>query len=114
MKKIEREKSKKNPVTKLTLSVLWDFCKKKMNLDHEFEYVFLINMQNGEREERKDMSGDNTSEKDEKKQRTDSRGKQMVKQAKDNSDTKDDYVHMRAKRGQATNSHSLAERVRFL
>lgn len=27
--------------------------------------------------------------------------------------TKEDYVHIRAKRGQATNSHSLAERVNF-
>lgn len=75
---------------------------------------------NGERE---DASGD-TSEKDEKKQRTEhrivnpnSRGKQMGKQAaNDNSDSggapKDSYIHVRAKRGQATNSHSLAERVR--
>lgn len=74
-------------------------------------------------EQRNDGSGD-TSEKDEKKQRIehgivnpDSRGKQMGKQAvKDNSDSggapKDSYIHVRAKRGQATNSHSLAERVR--
>ncbi|XP_008788970.2 transcription factor bHLH49 [Phoenix dactylifera] len=35
------------------------------------------------------------------------------KQAKDSSDaSKEDYVHVRARRGQATNSHSLAERVR--
>ncbi|KAK9065672.1 hypothetical protein SSX86_015073 [Deinandra increscens subsp. villosa] len=71
---------------------------------------------NGERDQINDGSGDNTSEKDEKKQRTDSRGKQMSIQAKDNSDsggaTKDNYIHVRAKRGQATNSHSLAERVR--
>ncbi|KAI3819903.1 hypothetical protein L1987_13756 [Smallanthus sonchifolius] len=71
---------------------------------------------NGEREERNDGSGDNTSEKDEKKQRIDSRGKQMGKQVKDCGDSggapKENYVHVRAKRGQATNSHSLAERVR--
>ncbi|KAI3806655.1 hypothetical protein L1987_22567 [Smallanthus sonchifolius] len=71
---------------------------------------------NGEREQINDGSGDNTSEKDEKKQRIDSRGKQMGIQAKDNSDSggapKDNYIHVRAKRGQATNSHSLAERVR--
>lgn len=37
------------------------------------------------------------------------------KQAKDNSDLpKEDYIHVRARRGQATNSHSLAERVGFL
>ncbi|XP_020114802.1 transcription factor bHLH49 [Ananas comosus] len=35
------------------------------------------------------------------------------KQAKDNSDLpKEDYIHVRARRGQATNSHSLAERLR--
>ncbi|KAG1327475.1 transcription factor bHLH49 [Cocos nucifera] len=35
------------------------------------------------------------------------------KQAKDSPDApKEDYVHVRARRGQATNSHSLAERVR--
>lgn len=39
--------------------------------------------------------------------------KQAGKQAKDNSDSpKEDYIHVRARRGQATNSHSLAERVR--
>jgi len=27
---------------------------------------------------------------------------------------REDYVHVRAKRGQATNSHSLAERVFFI
>lgn len=34
-------------------------------------------------------------------------------QIKDESDmaNKDEYVHIRARRGQATNSHSLAERV---
>ncbi|KAI7751071.1 hypothetical protein M8C21_031128, partial [Ambrosia artemisiifolia] len=74
---------------------------------------------NGEREQRNDVSGDTTSEKEEKKQRVDSRGKQMGIQAKDNSDSgggapKDNnYIHVRAKRGQATNSHSLAERVNF-
>ncbi|XP_024963139.1 transcription factor bHLH74-like isoform X2 [Cynara cardunculus var. scolymus] len=67
---------------------------------------------NGKREERND----------EKKQRIEAnwRGKQMGKQAKENSTdsggggpTKDNnYIHVRAKRGQATNSHSLAERVR--
>lgn len=46
------------------------------------------------------------------------RGKQVAKQAKDNSSgaepSKDNYIHVRAKRGQATNSHSLAERVKSL
>ena len=48
----------------------------------------------------------------------DVRGKQSVKQAKDNNNSqsgeapKENFIHVRARRGQATNSHSLAERVR--
>ncbi|XP_019458205.1 PREDICTED: transcription factor bHLH74-like isoform X2 [Lupinus angustifolius] len=46
----------------------------------------------------------------------DLRGKQPVKQANENSQSgeapKDTFIHVRARRGQATNSHSLAERVR--
>lgn len=43
--------------------------------------------------------------------------KHNTKQSKDDSSNdgeapKEDYIHMRARRGQATNSHSLAERVR--
>lgn len=70
-----------------------------------------------------DPSGDNL-EQDEKKQKIEQninanlRGKQTSKQTKENSDSgdaaKDNYIHVRAKRGQATNSHSLAERVSFL
>ncbi|ONK55018.1 uncharacterized protein A4U43_UnF8490 [Asparagus officinalis] len=40
-------------------------------------------------------------------------GKSKGKDAKDSTDgAKQDYIHVRARRGQATNSHSLAERVR--
>ncbi|KAH6776355.1 hypothetical protein C2S52_013916 [Perilla frutescens var. hirtella] len=80
---------------------------------------------NAEEEEQKDPSGDTSEfpiEDDEKKHKFDknmgqnSRGKQVSKQAKDNpsgaEESKDNYIHVRAKRGQATNSHSLAERVR--
>lgn len=38
-------------------------------------------------------------------------GAKNGKQASDPG--KEDYIHVRARRGQATNSHSLAERVRF-
>ncbi|KAI3746312.1 hypothetical protein L6452_08740 [Arctium lappa] len=50
---------------------------------------------------------------DEKKQKTNTRGKQIRKQTKDNtSDSgKEDYIHVRAQRVQATNSHNLAERI---
>ncbi|WVZ60428.1 hypothetical protein U9M48_010450 [Paspalum notatum var. saurae] len=37
---------------------------------------------------------------------------QSKEDSSDGDGTKDDYVHVRAKRGQATNSHSLAERLR--
>lgn len=40
-------------------------------------------------------------------------GKSNGKQTKDNAGApKEEYIHVRARRGQATNSHSLAERVR--
>lgn len=40
------------------------------------------------------------------------KGGKQGSQASDNP--KEDYIHIRARRGQATNSHSLAERVRLL
>ncbi|KAK3030227.1 hypothetical protein RJ639_038350 [Escallonia herrerae] len=80
---------------------------------------------NAEGEHDRDPSGDSSEyakEQDGKKQKNEHniglnlRGKQSGKQAKDSSNSgeapKDDYIHVRAKRGQATNSHSLAERVR--
>ncbi|CAA3014413.1 transcription factor bHLH74 isoform X1 [Olea europaea subsp. europaea] len=80
---------------------------------------------NVEVEHQKDPSEDTSefpNEDDDKKQKFEQNvgsnlhNKQAVKQAKDNSATaessKEDYIHVRAKRGQATNSHSLAERVR--
>ncbi|CAN6721800.1 unnamed protein product [Malus baccata var. baccata] len=79
---------------------------------------------NADGELNKDMSGESSDylkEQDEKKAKTEEnaaanlRGKQMGKQTKENSqsgDPKDSYIHVRARRGQATNSHSLAERVR--
>lgn len=47
------------------------------------------------------------------------RGKATGKQTKDKSNNsgeapKENYIHVRARRGQATNSHSLAERVTFI
>ncbi|KAL0366299.1 UNVERIFIED_CONTAM: Transcription factor [Sesamum radiatum] len=75
---------------------------------------------NVEVEKQKDQTADIAElpkEYDEKKNSgPSSRGRQAVKEAKDNSSgaeaSKENYIHVRAKRGQATNSHSLAERVR--
>ncbi|KAI3958859.1 hypothetical protein MKX01_023535 [Papaver californicum] len=76
-------------------------------------------------EQQKDVSEgtlDDANEQNDKKLKagknpaTSSRGNSNGKLAKDNSQDgqapKDDCVHLRARRGQATNSHSLAERVR--
>lgn len=63
-------------------------------------------------------------EPDEKKQKIEQNnssadlcGKQLSKPAKDNSHSgeapRENFIHVRARRGQATNSHSLAERVNF-
>ncbi|OAY63653.1 Transcription factor bHLH49 [Ananas comosus] len=51
----------------------------------------------------------NAVEKDEIKLHS---GNQAKESTFDGDASKDDYIHVRAKRGQATNSHSLAERVR--
>ncbi|XP_022721884.1 transcription factor bHLH74-like isoform X2 [Durio zibethinus] len=79
----------------------------------------LGSYQNADEEPQKDASGESgdvPKEQDGKKQKTEqntdanSRGKQ--KQAKSGEAPKENYIHVRARRGQATNSHSLAERVR--
>lgn len=64
------------------------------------------------------MNSNVPKERDEQEQKNEqtlypnSQGKQHGKQVKDNvEDPKEDYIHVRARRGQATNSHSLAERV---
>ena len=75
-------------------------------------------------ERKKDLTAENSDagkdEQDERKPKTEENtsggGKQTGKQAKDSSNSgetpnKDNYIHVRARRGQATNSHSLAERV---
>lgn len=90
-------------------------------------YIIICLLKNVEGEQQKDLSGNSSEcskEQDEMKQimeqnnSTNFRGKQAGKQIKDNSSngepSKETYIHVRAKRGQATNSHSLAERVRTL
>lgn len=41
-------------------------------------------------------------------------GKQGKQGSQGSDPPKEEYIHVRARRGQATNSHSLAERVRIL
>lgn len=40
-------------------------------------------------------------------------GKNNKQESRTLEPTKEGYIHVRARRGQATNSHSLAERVRY-
>ncbi|ONK81282.1 uncharacterized protein A4U43_C01F27370 [Asparagus officinalis] len=64
----------------------------------------------GDDEEEKRPKGDreNKVEKRKENKREDS----GTTGSKENNDKKQDYIHVRARRGQATDSHSLAERVR--
>lgn len=71
----------------------------------------------------RDPSGDTSDaqkEPNEKKQRAEQHESKnsQAKQTKDDSNSgepaKENYIHVRARRGQATNSHSLAERVRHM
>lgn len=76
--------------------------------------------ENTDGDPQKDHSSDASGQKehDDKKKNAvaNSSSKQAGKQVKDNSQgdegSKQNYIHVRARRGQATNSHSLAERVR--
>ncbi|XP_022936974.1 transcription factor bHLH74-like isoform X1 [Cucurbita moschata] len=68
---------------------------------------------------KKDVSGDSSSTQEEKNAEMEQKlgGKATGKQAKEKTNDsteapKENYIHVRARRGQATNSHSLAERVR--
>ncbi|OWM80626.1 transcription factor bHLH74 [Punica granatum] len=76
---------------------------------------------NTEGEPRQDHSGDTSDvqkDQNEKKQKIEqtesanSRGKQTKDDSNSQEPPKENYIHVRARRGQATNSHSLAERVR--
>ncbi|XP_054817863.1 transcription factor bHLH74-like isoform X2 [Prosopis cineraria] len=96
--------------------------KRKRGLDHDPTFN---RSKSAEGEALKGSSGkssDGVREQEDKKPKLDQntsadlRGKQSVKQAKDNSHSgeapKENFIHVRARRGQATNSHSLAERIR--
>lgn len=53
------------------------------------------------------------SDQSQKKHKTDQNKETMNKESSQSEEApKENYIHMRARRGQATNSHSLAERVR--
>ncbi|KAJ4887234.1 Transcription factor bHLH77 [Raphanus sativus] len=61
------------------------------------------------------MSGENVVSKDGKRSKHDEAGssKKVIDKCDDSKDdAKKDYIHVRARRGQATDSHSLAERAR--
>lgn len=62
----------------------------------------------GRDDEEKGMKGDE-GENQQGNRRQDSRNR-----SKENNEKKPDYIHVRARRGQATDSHSLAERVSII
>lgn len=80
------------------------------------------NAQNDENNGTPTRSADTTKDTAEMKQKGDQNttsnsnpGAKNGKQGSQGSDPpKEDYIHVRARRGQATNSHSLAERVTIL
>ncbi|XP_028806918.1 transcription factor bHLH74 isoform X2 [Neltuma alba] len=97
--------------------------RRKRGLDHNPTFSPNKNVEGEPMMDSSGKSSDGAKEQDEKKQKVeqnntsaDLRGKQSSKQAKDNSQSgeapKENFIHVRARRGQATNSHSLAERVR--
>lgn len=82
--------------------------------------TLLVLWQKSEGKLKKDVSGDSSSTQEEKNAEMEQnlRGKATGKQTKEKSNNsgeapKENYIHVRARRGQATNSHSLAERVTF-
>ncbi|CAL0323718.1 unnamed protein product [Lupinus luteus] len=95
--------------------------RRKRSIDHSSSFSPNKNANSDVLKDSPGKSSDAAKE-HEKKQKleqnssADLRHKQSVKQAKENSQSgeasKDDFIHVRARRGQATNSHSLAERVR--
>ncbi|KAK9707105.1 hypothetical protein RND81_07G172900 [Saponaria officinalis] len=82
--------------------------RKRSNQDIESEQANAVQQQSGE-------AGKKQAEIPQKGEQNSvpTANKSNGKQSSQNSDPpKDDYIHVRARRGQATNSHSLAERVR--
>nr|XP_010929074.1 transcription factor bHLH49 isoform X1 [Elaeis guineensis] len=81
-------------------------AKKRKRTDQDME---LDQVQRGPQ-----LSTENTKDTTETKQKVEKNSsKPTGKQVKDSTEgPKEDYIHVRARRGQATNSHSLAERVR--
>ena len=65
---------------------------------------------------KKDVSGESSSTQEEKNPEMEQNlrtGKQAKEKSSNSGEApKENYIHVRARRGQATNSHSLAERVR--
>ncbi|KAK7383263.1 hypothetical protein VNO78_28937 [Psophocarpus tetragonolobus] len=96
--------------------------RRKRGLDHNSTFNPNKNAEGDAVKDSPGMASDGPKENEKKpkveQNNSDLRGKQSVKQAKDNNSLsggeapKETFIHVRARRGQATNSHSLAERVR--
>ncbi|XAR51399.1 hypothetical protein NMG60_11006017 [Bertholletia excelsa] len=83
---------------------------KKRKREDQSQYTQSKNLKTAKE---KDQKPDEEKQKSEQKPAADLHvGKQAKESSTSGDASKEDYVHVRAKRGQATNSHSLAERVR--
>ncbi|PNX82147.1 hypothetical protein L195_g038175, partial [Trifolium pratense] len=66
----------------------------------------------GDRELKSEGATDN-AENQQKGEQTKASGKNAKQGSQSSDPAKEEYIHVRAPRGQATNSHSLAERLRY-
>ncbi|KAJ3679092.1 hypothetical protein LUZ60_017103 [Juncus effusus] len=80
--------------------------RKRINQDQSMENT------EGNNERSPDETANQNNSEGKKEAENKNNGKNNSNNNKEGSDSKGDYIHVRARRGQATNSHSLAERVR--
>ncbi|GMP31200.1 hypothetical protein CsSME_00005512 [Camellia sinensis var. sinensis] len=93
-----------------------DGKKRKRDYDDWSQFARLENMKTEQEKDQCNRQQDEAKPKPKQKAVANTCAQVVGKEVKDSSTSgdapKEDYVHVRAKRGQATNSHSLAERVR--
>ncbi|CAL5326112.1 unnamed protein product [Camellia sinensis] len=93
-----------------------DGKKRKRDYDDWSQFARLENMKTEQEKDQCIRQQDEAKPKPKQKAVANTCAQVVGKEVKDSSTSgdapKEDYVHVRAKRGQATNSHSLAERVR--
>lgn len=91
----------------------WDFFRKIGFRVHRVDALFSVSFQTDSNGKRLKVMGSRGEDEDSKEVEASSgNGNMMAEQnAQPSEAQKQDYIHVRARRGQATDSHSLAERV---